>query len=374
MNPYSTPAIETLLSETVLAERVAPAASAGFATFVGGHWEVEVGACGRAGRASANVETLFDLASVSKPFVAVTYARLVEKTGLRPDTALAELLAEVSGTFAATQSLEALFSHRSGLSSHARLFAPLEARRPVQAKLALRQAADAVTPETRARDTGAPFPALYSDLGYLLGGAAIARAAGLELDELVRREVAAPLGISVGSARQQWSKHADFAARVAPTEVVAFRGGELCGVVHDENAWAFSGHGLAGQAGLFGTVTDVLHFGIALLDGLAGRRSTWLTQRTLRWLSEERPLGTLRLGFDGKANENSSAGPSASAHTFGHLGFTGTSLWCDPVADAVTVLLTNRVAPSRENVAIRACRPRVHEALFARARARRDER
>jgi CubicO group peptidase (beta-lactamase class C family) len=368
MKPDATPAIDALLAEAVLAERVAPAASAGFAAFVGGRWEVEVGACGRAGRAPASVETLFDLASVSKPFVATTYARLVESGKLRPQAPLAELLPEVTGTFAGAQSLEALFSHRAGLASHARLFAPLEAKRPVEASAALRQAADAVSAESRALGAGARFPAVYSDLGYLLGGAAIARSSGLELDALVRREVAEPLGIGVGSARQQWTANADFAARVAPTELVAFRGGELCGVVHDENAWAFAGHGLAGQAGLFGTVTDVLHFGIALLDGLAGRRTTWLTERTLRWLSEERSGGTLRLGFDGKANENSAAGPSASAHTFGHLGFTGTSMWCDPAADAVTVLLSNRVAPSRENVAIRACRPRVHEALFARAR------
>jgi CubicO group peptidase (beta-lactamase class C family) len=161
--------------------------------------------------------------------------------------------------------------------------------------------------------------------------------------------------------------------RVAPTERVEFRGGELLGVVHDENAWAFAGHGLSGQAGLFATVRDVLGFGMALLDARAGRVSSWLSAATLGLLVAERPGGTLRLGFDGKSAGLSAAGRRASTLTFGHLGFTGTSFWCDPTADAVSVLLTNRVCPTRENVAIRSCRPLVHDALFTIAENRRRE-
>jgi CubicO group peptidase (beta-lactamase class C family) len=359
-----------LLHEAVIGPGVARAAAAGFAVWTGGRWEVEVGACGKAGRGAASVTTIFDLASVSKPFVAVTYARLVERGTLTANALLGDLLPEVRGTWAAKASLEALLSHRAGLASHVRLFAPLEARRAVRRLEALRQAADSPSDEARTAGAGASFPAVYSDLGYVLAGAALARQAGVDLDELVLAEVSEPLGLRAGSARQWLAAAGDFSERVAPTEVVAFRGGELRGVVHDENAWALAGHGLAGQAGLFGTVEDVLGFGVALLDGLAGRRAEWLAARTIEGLLVERPLGTLRLGFDGKASANSSAGPSASAHTFGHLGFTGTSLWCDPAADAVSVLLTNRVCPTRENVAIRACRPEVHESLFARARER----
>jgi serine-type D-Ala-D-Ala carboxypeptidase len=371
MLPAVSAPTQALLLETVIAPNVARAATAGFAVWTGGRWEVEVGACGRIGHAAVDVETIFDLASVSKPFVAVTYARLLERGALAEGALLGELLPELAGTWAAAAPLEALLAHRAGLASHVRLFAPLEARRPVRRLEALRQAADSPSDSARAAGPGATFPALYSDLGYLLVGAALARATGLELDALVTAEVAAPLELDVGSARQWLRARCDFSARVAPTELVRFRGGEIRGAVHDENAWALAGHGFAGQAGLFGTVGDVLRFGTALLDGLAGRRATGLSARALERLLVERPLGTLRLGFDGKASENSSAGPSASAHTFGHLGFTGTSLWCDPAADAVSVLLTNRVYPTRENVAIRACRPQVHESLFARARERR---
>ena len=76
----------------------------------------------------------------------------------------------------------------------------------------------------------------------------------------------------------------------------------------------------------------------------------------------------MRAGFDGKSPEDSSAGALAGPRTFGHLGFTGTSLWIDPDAGAVVALLTNRVHPTREHIAIRAARPGAHDALFARAR------
>jgi len=89
------------------------------------------------------------------------------------------------------------------------------------------------------------------------------------------------------------------------------------------------------------------------------------------WLVRARPGGTLRAGFDGKSPppEASSAGTLIGPHAFGHLGFTGTSLWIDPDARVVVSLLTNRVCPTREHVAIREARPWAHDRLFERARA-----
>jgi CubicO group peptidase (beta-lactamase class C family) len=135
-------------------------------------------------------------------------------------------------------------------------------------------------------------------------------------------------------------------------------------VVHDENAWALAGHGLAGQAGLFGVAESVARFGAAMLDALAGRRLDWLTPPEVLPLVRRRPGGSLRAGFDGKSGTLSAAGELSSSEVFGHLGFTGTSLWCDPVAETVTVLLSNRVCPTRENQKIREIRPGVHDALF----------
>jgi CubicO group peptidase (beta-lactamase class C family) len=205
---------------------------------------------------------------------------------------------------------------------------------------------------------------VYSDLGYVLLGAVLERACGLPLDEIVRAEVSDPLSLDVGSARSWLSRDAAFIERVVPTEFVPWRGGFLRGVVHDENAWAIAGHGLAGQAGLFGTAEAVAGLGIAVLDSLGGRRVDWLSPAAVTPLVRERQGGSLRAGFDGKSAGTSAAGRISSPRTFGHLGFTGTSLWCDPVANTVTVLLTNRVCPTRENQRIREARPKTHDALF----------
>jgi CubicO group peptidase (beta-lactamase class C family) len=86
-------------------------------------------------------------------------------------------------------------------------------------------------------------------------------------------------------------------------------------------------------------------------------------------LLRDRPGGSLRAGFDAKSPTSSAAGDLCGPRTFGHLGFTGTSLWCDPAAGIVSVLLTNRVHPTRENPRIRAARPLVHDALFDAAKA-----
>jgi len=230
--------------------------------------------------------------------------------------------------------------------------------------LALKTAANA----RRSECTGAPpdggFPPLYSDLGYLLAGVAASRAAGADLDEVVEREVARPLSLDVACGAAWRDRDAHFVKRVAPTEVVDWHGGEITGDVHDENAWAMVGHRLAGHAGLFGTVRDVMGFGMAMLDAIAGRRDDWLTPAEADVLVRPRPHGTLRAGFDGRSVEGSSAGTLFGERSFGHLGFTGTSLWCDPNTDIVTVILTNRVNPTRDNTRIRAARPMLNDALY----------
>jgi len=200
-------------------------------------------------------------------------------------------------------------------------------------------------------------------LGYLLVGAALQRNLGVPLDELMARRLFTPLGLHVGSARQ-WLSQGGFKARVAETEVVRWRGGQLSGVVHDENSWALSGHGSSGHAGLFAAVVPMLRFGTLLVDALNDAPGALLERASIAPLVQSRAGGTLRCGFDGKAREGSSAGAASGPNTFGHLGFTGTSMWCDPDARIVTVMLTNRVNPTRENQRIRSARPRVHDRLF----------
>jgi CubicO group peptidase (beta-lactamase class C family) len=237
---------------------------------------------------------------------------------------------------------------------------------------------------------GAPpregFAPVYSDMSYMIAGAALARSRATvvatdheplalgtgtyDCGDATRDLVLAPLGIEdrVGTARQLEARGVDLRACAAPTEVVTWRGGAVVGRVHDENCWALTGAGGSGHAGMFGTIDGVLAFGRAVLDTLDGIDDR-LGNVDLSWLVRERPGGTLRAGFDGKSEEGSSAGARMGARSFGHLGFTGTSLWIDPDAKVVIALLTNRVHPTRENTAIRAARPRVHDALVEMATA-----
>src|SRR6185436_20166909 len=99
-----------------------------------------------------------------------------------------------------------------------------------------------------------------------------------------------------------------FRARVAPTEIVPWRGGVIRGAVHDENAWALSGARASGHAGLFGTGEAVVRLGQAVLDVFHGRMDEFLTPSELAPLIRPRPGGTLRAGFDGKSETGSSAG------------------------------------------------------------------
>ncbi len=315
-------------------------------------------------REEAGSTHLFDLASVTKPMTAVALAR----SGVDLAAPLGAFVAEARGTPSEAVPLEHFVSHRAGLDAHRTLFAPLLEGRAVVRAEALRQAALARRPDAAGRAPPEGFAPLYSDLGYLLVGEALARATGAhDAGEAIARLVLDPLGISdeAGTVR-------DLAARgvsgsFVPTEDVAWRGGVVSGAVHDENAWAVSGEGGSGHAGIFGTLHAVLSFGQAVLDALDGLGGP-LGDHDLGWLVKPRPGGTLRAGFDGKSAEESSAGERMSARAFGHLGFTGTSLWIDPDAKVVVSLLTNRVHPTRNHIAIRAARPWAHDALWLRAR------
>ncbi|MBV9948343.1 MAG: beta-lactamase family protein [Myxococcales bacterium] len=336
----------------IVSERVAPNSAAGVRARRGEHdgWVSESG---------GETDLLFDLASVTKPMTAVA----ISLAGIDPETPLGALVPEARGTASEAISLELLLAHRAGLEAHRPLFAPLLRGETVDRAAAIREAASARRPDLQAAPPPGPngFAPLYSDLGYILAGEALARAVGARAaGEAIDRLVLVPMGLApqAGTVRDLAARDVD--GRFAPTEVVPWRvrgGGAILGAVHDENAWALTGHGGSGHAGIFATIEAVLAFGAAVLDRFDA----------LAWLVRPRPGGTLRAGFDGKSPEGSSAGALMGERTVGHLGFTGTSLWIDPDKMVVTALLTNRVCPSRDNAAIRAARPPAHDALFARA-------
>lgn len=295
---------------------------------------------------------LFDLASLTKPLMAVSVAH----AGIDPRTPLMELLHEARGTRSERVPVEQLLAHRAGLEANLPLYRHLLERGPTVRSELLSEAADARRAGCDGPMPDPGFDPLYSDLGYVLAGEAVARVLqARDAGEVMAREIVRRLGLGdvLGTVRDLEARGVDVEARAAPTEIADWRGGVVRGLVHDENAWMLTGKGGSGHAGIFGTASAVLSFGEHVLAHRA----------LFDWNIRPRPGGTLRAGFDGKSAEGSSAGSLIGDAAFGHLGFTGTSIWIDPDRDLVITMLTNRVYPTRDNAAIRAARPLVHDAL-----------
>jgi serine-type D-Ala-D-Ala carboxypeptidase len=370
--------LNRLAKELAAEKKAACAVVTGASVRCRDEWVTAIGAAGRlsvrAADAPVTTATWFDLASLTKPITAMAAARLARAGALRLDAPLGKLLPEVRTTVSGSVPLEWFLAHRGGLDAHRRLYRGLMEGRLEHRRDQLLEVASARRPEIGGTAPDAGFAPLYSDLGYLLAGEAIARASGKPLDLVLEEQVIAPLRAAIGSARRLRARDASFDRSVAATEVVAWRGGTLRGVVHDENAWLWSSEGASGHAGLFGNVAGVLAVGRAVVDALHGRLGSFLTRDELWPLVKPRPDGTLRAGFDGKSEQGSSSGTLFGSSTIGHLGFTGTSLWCDVDREMIGVLLTNRVHPSRDSDVIRKVRPLAYDRIAEWAEQRRANR
>ena len=313
--------------------------------------------------------TIYDLASLTKPLATVTSVLLLVQAGkLDLDAAIGSILIELTDAPIGAATLRDLLSHRSGLPGWRPLYERLNAE-----GLAWGGAEPSVVRQAVLRLISAEPLAyapgqqnLYSDLGFILLGIAVERASGYLFDEYFDVAVAQPLGAQPLRFHRAGAvsppSDTQFGASVAPTEWDNWRKRLLKGEVHDENAAAMGG--VAGHAGLFGTAQSVLAISGAWLEGLHGRSA--LDRRLVREFTnrQSRPPGSSwALGWDTPSSPSSS-GTRFSAGSFGHLGFTGTSLWIDPQRSLEVVLLTNRVHPSRKNDAIRAFRPTIHDLVY----------
>jgi serine-type D-Ala-D-Ala carboxypeptidase len=215
------PELDSIVAELVADSGAAPGGVVALAARVGTQCRAAVGAAGRRTR-SPRAETVapstsYDLASVTKPFVAVTAARLARAGSLGLSWPLGRWLPEARATPSEQVSLELLLAHRAGLEAHRPFYRALAQRRPFSRTNALLEACMARRPECRGQAPAAGFPALYSDLGYLLVGEALSAASGMALDALVFEQICRPLSLEIGSARQWLAREPGFAARFAPT-------------------------------------------------------------------------------------------------------------------------------------------------------------
>ncbi len=299
-------------------------------------------------------DTVFDLASLTKVIATTTIAMLLcERGKLSLDQPLAmtlpefvELAPKHHQEARSQVTLRMLLAHSSGLPAYEKLFEFADSRdHLVRAALTTRLVAP---PGTRAE---------YSDIGFILLGEALAKKAGASLDAFSATEIFAPLGMS----RIRFNPPAKWKSETPPTEDDRkFRQQIVQGEVNDENAYVMGG--VAGHAGLFAPAIDLARFAAAMLEDGA----PILKRETIKLFTrrETSPAGTTRaLGWDTPSRPESSSGRLFSPASFGHLGFTGTSLWIDPERQLSVTLLTNRTWPDRGSQAIRQVRPQVHDAI-----------
>lgn len=325
----------------------------------------------------AQVDTRFDMASVSKLFTVAAFMTLVEEgqvsldqtvktvlpdfDGLRPiqpyenplkPGALVNVPGEVTTVDAGRVTFRQLLTHTSGLP----------AWRP------LWQQADAEAARRMALETFFSYPTgnriVYSDIGLILLGMSIETLTRQGLDATIHDRVILPLGLTHTGFRPLPEATQRSTANIAPTEFCAWRGRRIVGEVHDENAWQLGG--IAGHAGIFSTAADIAAFGQCFLDGgaplLMQATVAEMTRIQAEYEGVRRGLGFALWSADPEASSN-----PFSQRVFGHTGFTGTCLWIDPERELVVAFLTNEVYHGREGRGIGPLRVAMHRSIVEEA-------
>ncbi len=340
MNP-----IQKLLNDSV--DAVAPGLALAYSL---GDEPANVFVAGRCD-ASANSqkiseETFFDLASITKPLCTAQWTlKLIQEGKLSFDTPAGRGF-----------TVAHLLNHSSGLPAHVEYFRQFPTVWSLEDRLAakseiLRQIQNtplAYEPGSRT---------IYSDLGYLLLEHCCEIAAGQPL-----REIWPTLNGHGENALHFRELPTHTVSGYATTEHCPWRKRPMCGEVHDDNAWVMGG--ICGHAGLFGTIHNVHDYARRCIATYHNRADNLGLDSDLFRQSVDRstlaPGGSHVLGWDTPSGASSS-GRFFGPHSFGHLGFTGVSVWIDPDREWVVTLLTNRVCPSRDSTGIRALRPQIHD-------------
>jgi CubicO group peptidase (beta-lactamase class C family) len=307
------------------------------------------------GEPAMTAETIFDIASITKVASTTSVAMLLNQRDLLDlDTPLGELLpgfvvGRAAGQHARNVTLRHLLAHSSGLPATVQFFKTETT--PLGLFRACLEVPLEAEPGTRTE---------YSDPGFILLGKALEVVTREPLDSWVKRQVFDPLGMT------STGFHPPFSARpfIPPTEIDAtLRHCRIQGEVQDENAFVLKG--VAGHAGLFSNVPDLLRLaGEFLVGGREQAKAGLFAPETIaRFARRQGPEGSSRaLGWD-TPSENSTSGRHFSPHSIGHLGFSGCSLWIDLDAGVAVALLTNRTWPDRQTRLIREVWPAFHDAV-----------
>ncbi|MFZ0454489.1 MAG: serine hydrolase domain-containing protein, partial [Ignavibacteriaceae bacterium] len=201
---------------------------------------------------------------------------------------------------------------------------------------------------------------VYSDLNFILLGKIIEKVTGTSLDKFCNENIFEPLDMN----STMFDPPKSLIGRIAPTENDNYwRHRQIRGTVHDETSQLLNG--VAGHAGLFSTAGDIAKLLQMLLQKGIYKGKRYIKSSTVEmFVKKQSDLSSRALGWDTKSPEHSTAGNFFSSISYGHLGFTGTSVWTDPTRKLFVVLLSNRVYPTRNNEKIRKVRPEVHDAVI----------
>lgn len=308
-----------------------------------------------AGSSAVSAETVYDIASISKVAATTAMAMLLHQRGLLDlETPLGNLVPgfverRAHRDLARQITLRNLLAHNSGLPGYSEFFR----RNTNPGDLLLECMALPIETEPGSH-------AEYSDPGFILLGKALEAVAGEPLATWVPREILEPLGLKATC----YCPLPAIRASIPPTEEDrTYRRRRIQGEVQDENAWLLGG--IAGHAGLFSNVPELLLFANEILaaGSDAGGARLFNSSTIELFARRQGPVGSSRsLGWD-TPSENSSSGRHFSPHSIGHLGFSGCSLWIDLDAGVAVVLLTNRTWPDRKSQQIRTVRPAFHDAV-----------
>jgi serine-type D-Ala-D-Ala carboxypeptidase len=293
--------------------------------------------------------TIYDLASLTKVVGLVPAAMLAVQAGrLELDAPVQRYVPAFAGQGREAVTVRMLLAHAGGLPAWRPLYREATTR---EEAFALANSTPLVSPPGTAD--------LYSDLGIIVLTQALEAVYHQRLDSLLAQSVFSALGMTSTG----YVPPASWYHRIAPTELDPWRGRVLRGEVHDENAAVLDG--VSGHAGLFGSAEDLLTFAEWMIegwnDGPSFRRSV-LHEFTRPQLLV--PRSSRALGWD-TPSPGGSAGSRLSPSSFGHTGFTGTSLWIDPERKLAIVLLSNRVNPTRNNPRLAPLRPALADLIIA---------
>jgi len=324
------------LVKTALEEAVAPGVAIavgrnGHIAYMKGYGTID---WNRPGSPAVDTNTLYDLASLTKVIATTSVAMILEEGGqLDLNRTVSSYLPEFNTPEKAHITVRQLLTHSSGLEAGANIYNTAHGREQYLQQIAARPLD--YTPGTNM---------VYSDWNMIVLQLVMERIAGKTLDVLATEKIFRPLGMT----DTQFQPSFTLRPRIAPTQVDDGRGGLLWGTVHDENAYAIGG--VAGHAGLFSTARDLALFSMMILNGGEGANGVRIAKPATiaRWTSRQGKESTRTLGWD-SPDGGSSAGQFFSPWSFGHTGFTGTSIWIDPEKDLFVVVLTNRVNPTRSN-------------------------